>query len=81
VACRAKGGEVKRIVICADDTWNKPEKDPKKDIATNLLRTARAIQPVASDGTEQVVFCDWGLGSYHASSIQGRCECRAERIL
>ncbi len=62
---------MKRIVICADGTWNKPEKDPDKDIATNVLRTARAIKPVASDGTEQVVFYDWGLGSYHASVTAG----------
>jgi len=33
----------KRIVICADGTWNKPEKDPKKDFPTNVLKLARAI--------------------------------------
>ncbi len=62
---------MKRIVICADGTWNKPEKNLKKDIPTNVLRVARAIKPVASDGTEQVVFYDWGLGSYHDSVTAG----------
>jgi len=52
----------KRIVICADGTWNDPEdKNP-----TNVLRVARAIKPVADDGVKQVVFYDWGVGSYYA---------------
>ena len=32
---------MKRIVICADGTWNRPEKDLEKDIPTNVLRLAR----------------------------------------
>ncbi len=56
---------MKRIVICADGTWNRPEKDLKKDTATNVLRLARSIKPVASDGAPQQVFYDWGIGSYH----------------
>ena len=54
----------KRIVICADGTWNRPEKDPQKDYPTNVLRVARAIRPVALDGVAQQVFYDWGVGSY-----------------
>ncbi|MBB6428504.1 DUF2235 domain-containing protein [Algisphaera agarilytica] len=50
---------MKRIVICADGTWNSPE---SRD-ATNVLQLARAIKPVANNGTEQVVFYDWGVGS------------------
>lgn len=56
---------MKRIVICADGTWNRPEEDVEKDHSTNVLKVARAIRPVASDEVEQVVFYDWGLGSYH----------------
>ena len=41
---------LKRIVICADGTWNRPEKDPQKEWPTNVLRMARAIKPVADDG-------------------------------
>jgi uncharacterized protein (DUF2235 family) len=54
---------MKRIVICADGTWNRPEEDLAKDHPTNVLRLARGIRPVASDGIEQVVFYDWGVGS------------------
>ena len=53
----------KRIVICADGTWN----DPEDENPTNVLRVARAISPVASDKRKQVVFYDWGVGSYYAS--------------
>jgi uncharacterized protein (DUF2235 family) len=52
----------KRIVICSDGTWNDPEdKNP-----TNVLRIARAVKPIASGGVKQVVFYDWGVGSYYA---------------
>ena len=44
---------IKRIVVCADGTWNRPEKDLEKDVPTNVLRLARAIKPVASDGAPQ----------------------------
>ena len=60
---------MKRITICADGTWNRPEKDLSKDAPTNVLKLARAIAPVApgngNQGIEQVVFYDWGVGSYH----------------
>lgn len=51
----------KRIVICADGTWN----DPEDENPTNVLRIARAVKPVAADGVKQVVFYDWGIGSYY----------------
>jgi len=56
----------KRIVVCADGTWN----DPDDAVPTNVLRVARAIKPHADDGVQQVVFYDWGVGSYYAS-VQG----------
>ena len=46
---------MKRIVICADGTWNRPEKDPE-DQPTNVLKLARAVKPLASDGIGQQVF-------------------------
>lgn len=52
---------MKRIVICADGTWN----DPEKPNPTNVLRVARAIRPRDGEGVEQVVFYDWGVGTYH----------------
>ncbi|RLQ21329.1 DUF2235 domain-containing protein [Seongchinamella sediminis] len=55
--------ENKRIVVCADGTWN----DPEDEHPTNVLRVARAVSPVADDGRKQVVFYDWGVGSYYAT--------------
>lgn len=61
----------KRIVICADGTWNRPEKDIKEDFPTNVLRLARAIKPVDVDGVPQQVFYDWGVGSYYEPVLGG----------
>ena len=52
----------KRIVICADGTWN----DPEDEHPTNVVRMARAISPQDAYGVQQVVFYDWGVGSYYA---------------
>lgn len=49
---------MKRIAIFADGTWNAPD----RGLPTNVLRMARAIRPVV-DGTEQVAFYDWGVGT------------------
>jgi len=62
---------VKRLVVCADGTWNRPEEDLQKDVPTNVLRMARAIRPIASDGRPQHVFYDWGIGSYHNAVVGG----------
>ena len=60
----------KRIVICADGTWNRPEqnpkKNPKKDFSTNVLKLARAIQPIGDDQVPQQV---WFAGAH--SNIGG----------
>lgn len=61
----------KRIVICADGTWNKPEKDLSDDFPTNILKLARSIKPVGGDNVPQQVFYDWGIGSYYDSAIGG----------
>lgn len=61
----------KRIVICADGTWNRPEKNIKEDFATNVLKLARAIKPHTDDGISQQVFYDWGIGSYYDSKVGG----------
>ncbi len=62
---------MRRIIICADGTWNKPEEDLDKDFPTNVLKFSRAIKPISSDKTVQTVFYDWGIGSYHSSTIGG----------
>ncbi|MDA3887139.1 MAG: DUF2235 domain-containing protein [Candidatus Delongbacteria bacterium] len=61
----------KRIIICADGTWNRPEKNLKKDFPTNVLRLARGIKSIGLDGIPQQVFYDWGIGSYHDKHIGG----------
>jgi len=61
----------KKIVICADGTWNRPEKNLKKDFPTNVLQLARAIKPVGPDKIPQQVFYDWGVGSYYDPVIGG----------
>ena len=61
-AAEPNGKPKKRIVICADGTWN----DPEEEHPTNVLRMARAIRPEDPRGVQQVVFYDWGVGSYHA---------------
>lgn len=62
---------VKRLVVCADGTWNRPEEDLQKDVPTNVLRIARAVRPIADDGKPQHVFYDWGIGSYHNAVVGG----------
>ena len=61
----------KKIVICSDGTWNKPEEDLNKDFPTNVLRLSRAIKPFGKDSVPQQVFYDWGIGSYHDSFVAG----------
>jgi len=57
---------MKRIIICSDGTWNRPEENIEEDVPTNVLKFARGIAPNGKDGIKQVVFYDWGIGSYHS---------------
>ncbi|MBU2862880.1 DUF2235 domain-containing protein [Reinekea marina] len=61
----------KTIVICSDGTWNKPEEDLEKDIPTNVLKLSRAIAPKNKNNEKQVVFYDWGIGTYHDKASGG----------
>lgn len=56
---------MKRIIICADGTWNRPEENIEEDVPTNVLKFARGIAPQDAKGVKQIVFYDWGIGSYH----------------
>ena len=62
---------MKRIAVCFDGTWNRPEEILGEDFPTNVLQFARAIRPTDGNGVEQVVFYDWGIGSYHDSLRAG----------
>jgi len=57
---------MKRIVICADGTWNlrdQLDKESGKRRPTNVTKVARAIRPRALDKTDQVIFYHDGLGT------------------
>ncbi len=49
----------KRIIVCADGTWNWIG----QRFPTNVVKLARAIAPTAPDGISQVVFYDQGVGT------------------
>jgi uncharacterized protein (DUF2235 family) len=56
---------MKRIVLCADGTWNEPEQKDEETgrrRPTNVLKVARGVHPEARNGTEQVVFYLSGIG-------------------
>ncbi len=36
---------MKRIIICADGTWNRPEENIEEDFPTNVLNFASCIAP------------------------------------
>ncbi len=55
----------KKIVICCDGTWNKPEviRNPKRYRPTNVLRLARSVLTADNDGRHQVIYYDSGVGT------------------
>ncbi|MCP4152706.1 MAG: DUF2235 domain-containing protein [bacterium] len=52
----------KRLIVCCDGTWNKPEKSGKEQ-PTNVLKLVRAILPSDSEGINQIVYYDQGVGT------------------
>ena len=57
---------MKRLVICADGTWNvrdQVDKTTGKRHATNVTKVARAVLSRAADGIDQVVFYHDGVGT------------------
>jgi len=69
---------LKRIVICSDGTWNKPDQSQKESKhkgiedclkeswireASNVVKLTRAILPKDSNGIHQVVYYDPGIGT------------------
>ena len=53
----------KRLIVCFDGTWNTADRGGSP---TNVVRLARMIPPKASDGTQQIVFYDAGVGTGNA---------------
>ena len=62
---------MKRLVVCCDGTWNKPD----AETITNVEKIARTVQsdPRATNGTHQLVYyvSGVGAGSYLADRILG----------
>jgi len=59
---------MRRLVICADGTWNSPDQELEEyDLRkpTNVTKLSRAILPVDPDGTSQIVFYDTGVGTHN----------------
>jgi uncharacterized protein (DUF2235 family) len=57
---------MKRIVICADGTWNvrdQVSKNAKTRHPTNVTKVARAILPRASTNVDQIVYYHEGVGT------------------
>lgn len=54
----------RRLIICADGTWNTQDADGGSEPPpTNVVKLARAIRPVAADGTSQIVLYHEGVGN------------------
>lgn len=57
---------MKRIVLCADGTWNEPEERDEKTgrpQPTNVLKLARGVRPRSAAGIDQVVYYLEGVGT------------------
>jgi uncharacterized protein (DUF2235 family) len=55
---------MRRLVVCTDGTWNKPEEDDHGVPApTNVVKMQRAIKAVDSQGVSQIVYYHSGVGT------------------
>ncbi len=72
---------MKSIIICADGTWNRPEEEIGKDFPTNVLKFSRGIRPRNNNGEAQIIFYDWGIGSYHQHITGGAFGAGLDKII
>ncbi|HWC45223.1 MAG TPA: DUF2235 domain-containing protein, partial [Casimicrobiaceae bacterium] len=56
-------GRRKRIVICADGTWNTPKTKKGEDTSTNVWRMYELVKHRAADGTPQLKYYHAGVGT------------------
>ncbi|MES2524693.1 MAG: DUF2235 domain-containing protein [Gemmatimonadota bacterium] len=54
---------MRRLIVCADGTWNKPQANANGGGLTNVALISTNIPQTASDGTEQVVAYFEGVGT------------------
>ncbi len=54
----------KRIIVCADGTWNKPDQEDRgRRKPTNVVKLARSVVPVDDNGVVQVTYYHDGVGT------------------
>lgn len=55
---------MKRLIVCADGTWNKPDQEDRgKRHPSNVVKFSRSILPRDSQGIPQVTFYHRGVGT------------------
>ena len=57
---------MKRLVVCADGTWNirdQVDRSTGRRRPTNVTKVARAVRPRAADGIDQIVYYHDGIGT------------------
>ncbi len=63
---------MKRIVICCDGTWNRPDQvHDGTTCASNVTKIARCIAPVDQQGITQLAFYDKGVGTGRFDRLLG----------
>ncbi len=63
---------MKKIIICADGTWNTEDKtDDGFPCPTNVTRVRRALLPTDSSGVAQVVHYEQGVGTEFGIRLRG----------
>jgi uncharacterized protein (DUF2235 family) len=62
----------KRLIVCADGTWNKVEKAQSgKHLSTNVAKLAAALLPVDVHGTTQLLCYFEGVGTHPGEWLRG----------
>jgi len=62
----------KRLIVCADGTWNEVEKAQSgKHLSTNVAKFAAALLPNDVHGTPQLLCYLEGVGTHHGEWIRG----------
>ena len=64
--------DFKRLVVCADGTWNRVENAKSgKHLSTNVAKMAAALLPMDIHGTPQLLCYMEGVGTHHGEWLRG----------
>ena len=62
----------RRLIVCADGTWNKVEKtEGGKHLSTNVAKLAAALLPIDIEGTPQLLCYLEGVGTHDGEWLRG----------